>query len=108
MKNSEIRSLVDEAKADLAYCEEHINLLPMYDFKMTMRLTSAIETLLAREAAVMGVFGSSKPLPFCHNCDSYQTEWQDNECLCCGGNLDTSSLMLCEIRAILNPEENDK
>jgi len=53
MKNSEIRSLVEEAKADIAYCEEHINLLPMYDFKMTIRLTSAIETLLAREAEVL-------------------------------------------------------
>ena len=103
MKNSEIRSLVDSRKALMESRSSRADKVYVYD-----ALTSAIETLLAREAEVMGVFGSSKPLPFCHNCDSYQTEWQDNECLCCGGNLDTSSLMLCEIRAILNPEENDK
>jgi hypothetical protein len=49
------------------------------------------------------VFGTDKPLPFCNNCDSYQAEWQDDECISCGGNLDTSSLMLCDIYAILYP-----
>lgn len=89
MKNSEIRALVDEAKADLAYCEEHINLLPMYDFKMTMRLTSAIETLLAREAEVMGML----PEPP----DGYMSETQY-----------ARAQLGDQIRAILNPEENDK
>jgi len=87
MTNSEIRSLVEEAKADLAYCEEHIKSLPMYDFKMTMRLTSAIETLLAREAEVLDML----PEPP----DGYMSETQY-----------ARAQLSDEIRAILNPEEN--
>jgi hypothetical protein len=87
MKNSEIRSLVEEAKADIAYCEEHIKSLPMYDFKMTMRLTSAIETLLAREAEVLDML----PEPP----DGYMSETQY-----------ARAQLGDQIRAILNPEEN--
>ena len=72
--------------------------------KLEARIAAANATL----DRLSEVFGTDKPLPFCNNCDSYQAEWQDDECISCGGNLDTSSLMLCDIYAILNPEENDK
>lgn len=96
MKNSEIRSLVEEAKADIAYCEEHIKSLPMYDFKMTMRLTSAIETLLAREAEVLKMAhpGPRPPLSYPGE-GAARLKWRQKR--------ETYRA----IRAILNPEENE-
>lgn len=101
MTNDEIRALV-------ADCRSHEHIQHWH----ALHLLTTIETLLAREAEVLTVFCGSKPLPFCRYCDEYKDQ-TGHECMHCFCALDESSLMLCKIYTILNPqpaamaEEND-
>lgn len=99
MTNSEIRARLERMK-NIANRKRFDGSAGWQDMDWAVE---AIETLLAREAAVKAVFCGSKPLPFCRYCDEYKDQ-TGHECMHCFCALDESSLMLCKIYAILYPQ----